>query len=121
MLINQFVESRSQFKCGLVNRAFAAALRALLLLHEVELEASTLQSDINCSYETLGPSTSNEILDKALLSSKPSADDVETWLSKMYQWELTAQILEPLKATFLVNGRVLILHLSKKSKQPLEL
>ncbi|EXC12232.1 Gamma-tubulin complex component 2 [Morus notabilis] len=32
MLINQFVESRSQFSNGLVNHAFAAALRALLLL-----------------------------------------------------------------------------------------
>ncbi|KAM5561960.1 hypothetical protein ABKV19_022508 [Rosa sericea] len=31
ILINQFVESRSQFKNGLVNHAFAAALRALLL------------------------------------------------------------------------------------------
>ncbi|KAJ0766578.1 putative gamma-tubulin complex component protein [Helianthus annuus] len=31
LLINQFVESRSQFKSGLVNHAFAAALRALLL------------------------------------------------------------------------------------------
>ncbi|KAG8390704.1 hypothetical protein BUALT_Bualt01G0111200 [Buddleja alternifolia] len=31
LLINQFVESRSQFKTGLVNHAFAAALRALLL------------------------------------------------------------------------------------------
>ncbi|XP_048322401.2 gamma-tubulin complex component 2 isoform X2 [Ziziphus jujuba] len=31
MLINHFVESRSQFKNGLVNHAFAAALRALLL------------------------------------------------------------------------------------------
>ncbi|OVA04342.1 Spc97/Spc98 [Macleaya cordata] len=31
LLINQFVESRSQFKNGLVNHAFAAALRALLL------------------------------------------------------------------------------------------
>ncbi|GJU52434.1 gamma-tubulin complex component 2 [Tanacetum coccineum] len=34
LLINQFVESRSQFKCGLVNHAFAAALRALLLSHQ---------------------------------------------------------------------------------------
>ena len=32
MLINQFVESRSQFKNGLVNHAFAAALRALLVV-----------------------------------------------------------------------------------------
>ncbi|KAJ0591595.1 putative gamma-tubulin complex component protein [Helianthus annuus] len=32
LLINQFVESRSQFKSGLVNHAFAAALRALLLV-----------------------------------------------------------------------------------------
>nr|XP_048322262.1 gamma-tubulin complex component 2-like [Ziziphus jujuba var. spinosa] len=32
MLINHFVESRSQFKNGLVNHAFAAALRALLLV-----------------------------------------------------------------------------------------
>lgn len=31
LLIYQFVESRSQFKAGLVNHAFAAALRALLL------------------------------------------------------------------------------------------
>lgn len=31
LLINQFIESRSQFKSGLVNHAFAAALRALLL------------------------------------------------------------------------------------------
>lgn len=31
LLINQFVESRSHFKTGLVNHAFAAALRALLL------------------------------------------------------------------------------------------
>lgn len=31
LLINQFVELRSQFKTGLVNHAFAAALRALLL------------------------------------------------------------------------------------------
>ncbi|KAI3975658.1 hypothetical protein MKX01_023084 [Papaver californicum] len=31
ILINEFVESRSQFKNGLVNHAFAAALRALLL------------------------------------------------------------------------------------------
>ncbi|KAE8009823.1 hypothetical protein FH972_006235 [Carpinus fangiana] len=31
LMINQFVESRSQFKNGLVNHAFAAALRALLL------------------------------------------------------------------------------------------
>lgn len=31
LLINQFVESKSQFKSGLVNHAFAAALRALLL------------------------------------------------------------------------------------------
>ncbi|XP_043721801.1 gamma-tubulin complex component 2 isoform X1 [Telopea speciosissima] len=31
LLINQFVESKSQFKNGLVNHAFAAALRALLL------------------------------------------------------------------------------------------
>ncbi|XP_028777273.1 gamma-tubulin complex component 2 [Neltuma alba] len=31
ILINQFVESRSQFKNGLVNHAFSAALRALLL------------------------------------------------------------------------------------------
>ncbi|XP_010241500.1 PREDICTED: gamma-tubulin complex component 2 [Nelumbo nucifera] len=31
LLINQFVESRSQFKNGLVNHAFAAALRSLLL------------------------------------------------------------------------------------------
>lgn len=31
LVINQFVESRSQFKSGLVNHAFAAALRALLL------------------------------------------------------------------------------------------
>ncbi|KAL5565818.1 hypothetical protein UlMin_028982 [Ulmus minor] len=31
MLINQFVESRSQFSNGLVNHAFAAALKALLL------------------------------------------------------------------------------------------
>lgn len=31
LLINQFVESRSQFKTGLVNHAFASALRALLL------------------------------------------------------------------------------------------
>ncbi|KAK2974294.1 hypothetical protein RJ640_016780, partial [Escallonia rubra] len=31
LLVNQFVESRSQFKSGLVNHAFAAALRALLL------------------------------------------------------------------------------------------
>ncbi|RVW46450.1 Gamma-tubulin complex component 2 [Vitis vinifera] len=32
LLINQFVESRSQFKTGLVNHAFAAALRAFLLV-----------------------------------------------------------------------------------------
>lgn len=32
MLINQFVESRSQFKNGLVNHAFAAALRAMLVV-----------------------------------------------------------------------------------------
>lgn len=32
LLINQFVESRSQFKSGLVNHAFAAALRTLLLV-----------------------------------------------------------------------------------------
>ncbi|KAG5054603.1 hypothetical protein JHK85_007113 [Glycine max] len=32
LLINQFVESRSQFQSGLVNHAFSAALRALLLL-----------------------------------------------------------------------------------------
>lgn len=31
LLINQFVETKSQFKNGLVNHAFAAALRALLL------------------------------------------------------------------------------------------
>ncbi|XAR48358.1 hypothetical protein NMG60_11031165 [Bertholletia excelsa] len=31
LLINQFVESRSQFKTGLVNHAFAAALRVLLI------------------------------------------------------------------------------------------
>nr|GME21570.1 gamma-tubulin complex component 2 [Ipomoea batatas] len=31
LLINQFVETRSQFKTGLVNHAFAASLRALLL------------------------------------------------------------------------------------------
>lgn len=31
LLISQFVESRSQFKSGLVNHAFAAALRSLLL------------------------------------------------------------------------------------------
>lgn len=31
LVINEFVESRSQFKSGLVNHAFAAALRALLL------------------------------------------------------------------------------------------
>ncbi|KAM7514663.1 hypothetical protein LguiA_004246 [Lonicera macranthoides] len=31
LLISQFVESRSEFKSGLVNHAFAAALRALLL------------------------------------------------------------------------------------------
>lgn len=31
LLINRFVESRSQFKTGLVNHAFAAALRAFLL------------------------------------------------------------------------------------------
>ncbi|KAH7841449.1 hypothetical protein Vadar_030015 [Vaccinium darrowii] len=31
LVINQFVESRSQFKTGLVNHAFAAALRVLLL------------------------------------------------------------------------------------------
>ncbi|XP_059665611.1 gamma-tubulin complex component 2 isoform X2 [Cornus florida] len=31
VLINQFVESRSQFKTGLVNHSFSAALRALLL------------------------------------------------------------------------------------------
>ncbi|XP_027335967.1 gamma-tubulin complex component 2 isoform X2 [Abrus precatorius] len=31
LLINQFVESRSQFQNGLVNHAFSAALRALLL------------------------------------------------------------------------------------------
>ncbi|CAA0837124.1 Gamma-tubulin complex component 2 [Striga hermonthica] len=31
ILINQFVESRSEFKSGLVNHAFAAALRTLLL------------------------------------------------------------------------------------------
>ncbi|XP_039034167.1 gamma-tubulin complex component 2-like [Hibiscus syriacus] len=31
LLIDEFVESRSQFKNGLVNHAFAAALRALLL------------------------------------------------------------------------------------------
>ncbi|GJU52432.1 hypothetical protein Tco_1226146 [Tanacetum coccineum] len=36
LLINQFVESRSQFKCGLVNHAFAAALRALLLVVNVK-------------------------------------------------------------------------------------
>lgn len=32
LLISQFVESRSQFKTGLVNHAFAAALRELLLV-----------------------------------------------------------------------------------------
>lgn len=32
LLIDQFVESRSQFKKGLVNHAFAAAVRALLLV-----------------------------------------------------------------------------------------
>lgn len=31
LLINQFVESRSQFENGLVNHAFSAALRAFLL------------------------------------------------------------------------------------------
>ncbi|KAH6757482.1 Spc97 / Spc98 family of spindle pole body component [Perilla frutescens var. hirtella] len=31
LLVNQFVESRSQFKSGLVNHAFSAALRTLLL------------------------------------------------------------------------------------------
>lgn len=31
LAINQFVESRSHFKNGLVNHAFAAATRALLL------------------------------------------------------------------------------------------
>ncbi|XP_074292380.1 gamma-tubulin complex component 2 [Silene latifolia] len=34
LLIEQFVESRSQFKKGLVNHAFASALRALLLDHQ---------------------------------------------------------------------------------------
>ncbi|KAG9141487.1 hypothetical protein Leryth_001920 [Lithospermum erythrorhizon] len=34
LLINQFVESRSQFKTGVVNHAFAAALRTLLLDYE---------------------------------------------------------------------------------------
>ena len=32
VLIEQFVESRSQFKTGLVNHAFAATLRAFLLV-----------------------------------------------------------------------------------------
>lgn len=32
VLTEQFVESRSQFKNGLVNHAFAASLRALLLV-----------------------------------------------------------------------------------------
>jgi hypothetical protein len=32
LLIDQFVESRSQFKNGLVNHAFAAALKALLVV-----------------------------------------------------------------------------------------
>jgi len=32
LLIDQFVESRSQFQNGLVNHAFSAALRALLLV-----------------------------------------------------------------------------------------
>lgn len=34
LLIDQFVESRSQFKTGVVNHAFAAALRSLLLDYE---------------------------------------------------------------------------------------
>lgn len=37
LLINQFVESRSQFQNGLVNHAFSAALRALLLVCFSEL------------------------------------------------------------------------------------
>ncbi|GJR91148.1 hypothetical protein Tco_0215159 [Tanacetum coccineum] len=40
-------------------------------IREVEL-ASTSQSDIKCSYETMAPSTHNGIMDKAMLSSKPS-------------------------------------------------
>ncbi|XP_049382851.1 gamma-tubulin complex component 2-like [Solanum stenotomum] len=40
ILINQFVETRSQFKTGLVNHAFAAALRALLLVSFLFIDPS---------------------------------------------------------------------------------
>jgi len=39
LLIDQFVESSSQFKNGLVNHAFAAALRALLLVCDIGLSS----------------------------------------------------------------------------------
>ncbi|MFS8007387.1 putative gamma-tubulin complex component protein [Helianthus anomalus] len=45
LLINQFVESRSQFKSGLVNHAFAAALRALLLMKKKKIMAGVRVSD----------------------------------------------------------------------------
>ncbi|GKD71586.1 hypothetical protein Tco_1325676, partial [Tanacetum coccineum] len=41
LLINEFVESRSQIKCGLVNHAFAAALLSYCLFRIIRLWRST--------------------------------------------------------------------------------
>lgn len=44
MVIDLFAESRSQFKNGLVNHAFAAALRALLLVSFSSLVRHVVQA-----------------------------------------------------------------------------
>lgn len=44
VLISQFVESKSHFKSGLVNHAFAAALRALLLVNSLYMNLLLLMT-----------------------------------------------------------------------------
>lgn len=49
-MINQFVESRSQFKNGLVNHAFAAALRALLLVVSLCCKSCDYSASLYCLF-----------------------------------------------------------------------
>ncbi|GFP92817.1 gamma-tubulin complex component 2 [Phtheirospermum japonicum] len=83
LLINQFVESRSHFKSGLVNHAFAAALRILLLLMMGSMKALSILIKKASAANFIGSAVLNLLQSQA----KAMAGDhvVRSLLEKMSQ------------------------------------
>ncbi|XP_022887329.1 gamma-tubulin complex component 2 [Olea europaea var. sylvestris] len=116
LLVNQFVESRSHFKTGLVNHAFAAALRALLLdyqamvaqlEHQFRLGRLSIQGLWFYCQPMMGSMQALSIVIKKASANNFTGSAVLNLLHTQFRWVYEGVIDDPYGEFFIAENKSL--------------